>query len=66
VIAACLDQLGDTEIVVMVGDRAHDVSGAAAHGISCIGVGWGYAREGELAEAGAAAVITGPLSYCAP
>jgi phosphoglycolate phosphatase len=60
VIAACLTQLGNTEIVVMVGDRAHDVIGARAHGIPCIGVGWGYAREGELADAGAAIVIDRP------
>lgn len=28
--------------IVMVGDRAHDVQGAAAHGIATIVVGWGY------------------------
>ena len=28
--------------IVMVGDRAHDVEGAAAHGIGTIVVGWGY------------------------
>ncbi|RDH75821.1 HAD family hydrolase [Mycolicibacterium moriokaense] len=30
------------ERVLMVGDRAHDVEGAAAHGIATIVVGWGY------------------------
>ena len=30
------------ERVVMVGDRAHDVEGAAAHGIDTVVVGWGY------------------------
>ena len=30
--------------IVMVGDRAHDVQGAAAHGIATIVVGWGYGR----------------------
>lgn len=34
--------------VVMIGDRHHDVDGAAAHGIRTIGVGWGYAEPGEL------------------
>jgi phosphoglycolate phosphatase len=34
--------------VVMVGDRHHDVDGAAEHGIPTIGVGWGYAEPGEL------------------
>jgi phosphoglycolate phosphatase len=30
--------------VVMVGDRAHDVEGAAAHGIDTVVVGWGYGQ----------------------
>ncbi|WP_233159017.1 HAD hydrolase-like protein [Pseudonocardia sp. MH-G8] len=37
--------------VVLVGDRHHDVDGAAAHGVPTIGVGWGYAEPGELAGA---------------
>jgi phosphoglycolate phosphatase len=32
------------ERVVMVGDRSHDVEGAAAHGIDTVVVGWGYGR----------------------
>ncbi len=43
--------------VVMVGDREHDVHGAAAHGIECLGVAWGYAAPGELAAAGALDVV---------
>jgi phosphoglycolate phosphatase len=34
--------------VVMVGDRHHDVDGAAEHGVPTIGVAWGYAEPGEL------------------
>ncbi|MGH3678416.1 MAG: HAD hydrolase-like protein [Mycobacterium sp.] len=30
--------------VVMVGDRSHDVEGAAAHGIDTVVVGWGYGQ----------------------
>lgn len=45
---------------VMVGDRSHDVLGAAANGLACIGVGWGYAEPGELAGAGAIAVVADP------
>ena len=41
----------------MVGDREHDVHGARAHGIDCVGVTWGYAAPGELAAAGAVAVV---------
>lgn len=39
------------EAVVMVGDRHHDVDGAAAHGVPTIGVAWGYAQPGELERA---------------
>jgi phosphoglycolate phosphatase len=30
---------------LMVGDRSHDVEGAAEHGIDTVVVGWGYGRE---------------------
>ena len=43
---------------VLVGDRSHDVLGAAAHGLPCIGAGWGPAEDGELAEA--AVVVATP------
>ncbi|GAC69460.1 HAD hydrolase-like protein [Gordonia soli] len=33
--------------VVMIGDRSHDVEGAARFGIPAIVVGWGYALDGE-------------------
>ncbi|MEC5182239.1 HAD hydrolase-like protein [Arthrobacter sp. CG_A4] len=46
-----------TEHAVMVGDRAQDVAGAAANGLDCIGVGWGFAADGELRGAGAVAVV---------
>ena len=45
---------------VLVGDRAQDVRGAAAHGLPCIGAGWGPAPEGELEAAGAAVVAASP------
>jgi phosphoglycolate phosphatase len=43
---------------VLVGDRAQDVEGAAAHGIPCVGAGWGPGEEGELATAGAVVAAT--------
>ncbi len=46
--------------VVMVGDRSHDVLGAAEHGLTCVGVEWGYAAPGELEAAGAIAVVRTP------
>lgn len=45
VVAHALAQLGTTpERILMVGDRSHDVEGAAAHGIDTVVVGWGYGR----------------------
>jgi phosphoglycolate phosphatase len=41
----------------MVGDRSHDAVGAAAHGLPCLGVAWGYAEPGELEDAGAIGVV---------
>lgn len=40
-----------TESIIMVGDRIHDVEGAAAHGIETIMVRWGYGGPAEWAEA---------------
>ena len=57
----------------MVGDRSHDVDGAAANGVPTIGVGWGYAEPGELAGArlvvadldALSAVLTGDAPWSA-
>jgi phosphoglycolate phosphatase len=54
VVRSVLDRLHldpTREPVVLVGDRHHDVDGAAAHGIPTIGVSWGYSEPGELAGA---------------
>lgn len=53
VIAHALAELGPDRVpqvsdIVMVGDRHHDVEGAAEHGIACLGVAWGYGEPGEL------------------
>ncbi len=43
VLAHALSQLRPLpDRVLMVGDRAHDVDGAAEHGIATVVVGWGY------------------------
>ena len=44
----------------MIGDRAHDIVGALANGVSAIGVLWGYGSREELANAGAAALYERP------
>ncbi len=41
------------DAVAMVGDRKFDIEGASVHGITSVGVLFGYAPEGELEEAGA-------------
>lgn len=45
----------DTSNTVLVGDRHHDIDGAAANGVPTILVRWGYGRPEE--EAGAIAVV---------
>lgn len=59
VIEHALAQLSlcDGTDIVMIGDREHDVHGAAEHRLPTIGVTWGYAAEGELAQAGAIEVV---------
>jgi phosphoglycolate phosphatase-like HAD superfamily hydrolase len=45
VLAHALEQLQPLpDRVLMVGDRSHDVHGAAAHGIDTVVVGWGYGQ----------------------
>ena len=62
VIADAVERLTLTDLsqAVMVGDRAHDVVGAARVGLNCVAVSWGYASDGELAAAGAPAVVSTP------
>ena len=58
VIAWALREYGvEPGTAVMVGDREHDVLGAAENGIPCIGVTWGYGDRPELETAGAKAVF---------
>lgn len=48
----------DLSNCIMVGDRHHDIDGAAAHGIPTFMVTWGYGNPGE--EVGALALIDDP------
>ena len=62
VIRLCMERLGLTEAekrrTVMIGDRRFDAEGAAECGLPCVGVEFfGYAEPGELAAAGAIAVV---------
>ena len=63
VIREAMRRLGLTETdkpaILMVGDRKFDVLGAKECGIDCAGVEFfGYAAPGELAQAGAVAVVS--------
>jgi phosphoglycolate phosphatase-like HAD superfamily hydrolase len=44
--------------VLMVGDRSHDVDGAAAHGIDAVVVGWGYGQADFAGESTPATCVT--------
>ncbi|MDE5697106.1 MAG: HAD hydrolase-like protein [Lachnospiraceae bacterium] len=43
--------------VAMVGDRRFDIEGAKEHGLTSVGVSFGYAPEGELEQAGADFIV---------
>ena len=63
VIKNAMKKLGaDKENTIMVGDREHDVIGAKKNGIKCIGVTYGFAREGELQKSGASALANSPYA----
>jgi phosphoglycolate phosphatase len=46
--------------VVMIGDRKHDMLGAARNGVAGVGVLWGYGSQEELEGAGAVACAVVP------
>ena len=62
VIEETLKRLGITdaekESVLMVGDRKHDVVGAHNCGIDVLGVYYGFAKSGELEDAGADYIVS--------
>jgi phosphoglycolate phosphatase len=65
VVAHALAQLAPLpDRVLMVGDRSHDVEGAAVHGIGTVVVGWGYGRADFCADPGGLAAPT-PLAHVA-
>ena len=56
VIAYLLEECGDVNEFVMVGDTHFDITGAKAHGMPAIGVSWGYGKVEDMESAGAAAI----------
>jgi phosphoglycolate phosphatase len=61
IVGRALDRLAPTRAFGHVGDREHDVVGAHAHGLTAIGVLWGYGSRDELAAAGADALVGRPV-----
>ena len=53
--------VNDRSQVIMAGDRHHDVLGAKALGIDCIGMLYGYGTREELSQAGAVYIAETPL-----
>ncbi|MFH5822704.1 HAD hydrolase-like protein [Georgenia sp. AZ-5] len=52
----------DVTGAVMVGDRHHDVEGAAAHGVPAVLAGWGYGHQDEADGAYAVAADAAELA----
>ena len=55
---SALPEGADPRRACMVGDRKYDIEAAKALGMAAVGADYGYAPEGELAEAGADVVFT--------
>lgn len=55
----------DPARAIMIGDRKHDVIGAANNGIAAIGVIYGYGGRTELTEAGAKHLVVTPAEITA-
>ena len=49
---------GNFDRALMVGDRVHDIEGAAANSLDCIAVAWGFGSEREFESAGTAGVVS--------
>ena len=60
VISYLFGQAGNTEKAVLIGDTEFDAAGAAAAGIDCIGVMWGYGSVDNMKKEGAKAIADTP------
>nr|WP_231118252.1 HAD-IA family hydrolase [Lysobacter silvisoli] len=60
-IAEALQRLGlQAAQCLMIGDRRMDIEGAAQHGMTGVGVLWGFGSEDELRQAGAQRLAAAP------
>lgn len=61
IISYAIERLGiEKDGVIMVGDRHHDIEGAAKCGIPSVGVLWGFGSREELIGAGALHIVSSP------
>jgi phosphoglycolate phosphatase len=65
IVGRALDGLAPTRAFGHAGDREHDVIGAHAHGLTAIGVLWGYGSREELTAAGADVLVQTPEELAA-
>ena len=56
VISYLLEESGEADNMIMVGDTIFDIVGAKAHGIPAVGVSWGYGVVEDMVNAGAIAI----------
>lgn len=56
VISYLMEETGEKDNMIMVGDTIYDVLGAKALGIPCIGVSWGYGETADMEQAGAVGI----------
>ena len=56
---------GERERILMIGDREHDIRGAARSGLASAGVTYGYGSEAELVKAGANYLFRTPSEIAA-
>ena len=56
VIAYLLEETGEKDHMIMIGDTKFDIIGAKHHGIPAIGVSWGYGKVEDMLTAGAVAI----------
>lgn len=50
----------DKKSVIIIGDRSHDIIGGKKTGIMTLGVKYGFAKDGELEDAGADFIVDSP------
>ena len=66
VIGYVLKEMGITQpdACLMIGDREHDVLGAAQNAMECVGALYGYGGPEELSRAGAKTLVESPHQLC--